>query len=475
MTGSFPRHRFKKHKNLSAKKSTRSSDEPTAAGYELYIQENQRLGNEANSAYESSYKPFNWQKKCYSDNVGDISYRNIPNETDTCIKSLRQLACEKVAHMIINYPEDLTDNILQKTPLTWDGGWKNVWDIVADSGKDSYKMFQRFANAFGQEKKFRCHGKQTYINAFEERQSLTYTSPNSVYSRVDCMNNRLVTSKSNHRIEIIPMLENVGSLVTELNSNQNFKFLTFLDLSASDGTKTWHRQVFLDIMALPSLVALDVSGCRNIDSGILKLWIVAIKSGQWTKLRLLDLSSCTSIINSLTVLELMEVSTDHATGKSGLVYLRMSTPSSSTDFSKESYYLASFWSSRQELIDKSNQSILKFSKNDFSANYGLAKKFIFLRNWFNKTSSNGAPLIVDPEVGANYIKKRYLLQEFVLNSGFKPEAKEMSIIEYFRISWPPRFKRNSTENDSTISSSRLNRRPKIRKNSRSIESTLGFY
>lgn len=474
MTGSFPRHRFKKHRNSSAKKSTRPSDEPTAVGYECYIQENQRLGNEANSAYESSYKPFNWQKKCYSDGVDDISYGNTLKGTNSCIKSLRQLACEKVAHMIINYPEDLTDNILQKTPLTWDGGWKNVWDIVADSGKDSYKMFQRFANAFGQEKKFRCHGKQTYINAFKQKQSSTYTSLNSVHSRVDCMNSRLVTSKSNHRIEIIPMLENVGSLVTELNLHQNFKFLTFLDLSTSDGTKTWHRQVFLDIMALPSLVALDVSGCKNIDTGILKLWIVAIKSGQWTKLRLLDLSGCINITSSLTIIDLMEVSTDHATGKSGLVYLRISTSSFSADFNKQSYYLASFWSSRKELIDKSNEIGLKFSKNDFSANYGLAKKIIFLRNWFNKTSSNGNPLIVDPEVGASYVKKRYLLQEFVLNSGFKPEAKEKSIIEYFRISWPPRFKRSSTENDST-SSSNLNRRPKIRKSSRSIESTLGFY
>jgi hypothetical protein len=440
------------------------------------VKEDQRLGNEANVAYENSYRPFNWQKKIHLDDFDKSIPRNFSNETNYGVKSLRKLACEKLAQMIIDHPEDLTDSILQNSLLTWDGGWKYVWDIVAGSGNDSYWMFQRFANAFGQEKKFRCHGKQTYIKAFEDERSSTPILSNLLQSRLDCMNRRLVSSKSNHRIEIIPKLENVGSLVTELNSNQHFKFLTFLDLSTNHETKTWHRQVFLDIMALPSLVALDVSGCKNIDSGILKLWVVAIKNGQWTNMRLLDLGDCTGITNSRNIIELMEVSTENTKGRSGLIYLKIPILRSFGELKEELRYLAFSWASRYELIEKSKKSGFRFPKHEFSANFGLAKKFIFLRNWFNNMSKNEPQLLVDPEVGASYIRKRYLLQEFVLNSGFKLENSTPTGLEYFRTSWPLKLKRglpNYGYNNNT-SNNRENSRHKIRKDSRTIEKFLGL-
>lgn len=478
MSGNFSRYRLSRYKKSSAKKSTKStqpSDERTANGYEFYIQEDQKLGNEANAAYENSYRPFNWQKKIHLEDFNESTSRNISYETNDGIKTLRQLACEKLAQMIIDHPEDLTDSVLQNSLLTWDGGWKYVWDIVAGSGNDSYWVFQRFANAFGQEKKFRCHGKQTYIKAFDDGRISTSITSNLLQSRLDCMNRRLVSSKSNHRIEIIPRLENVGSLVTELNSNQRFKFLTFLDLSINHEKKTWHRQVFLDIMALPSLMALDVSGSKNIDSGILKLWVVAIKNGQWKNMRLLDLGDCTGIINSSSLIELMEVSTENTKGRSGLIYLKIPNLRSSRELKEQLRFLAFAWASRHELIEKSKQTGLRFPKHEFSANFGLAKKFIFLRNWFNNLSNNEFQLLVDPEVGANYIRKRYLLQEFVLNSGFKLETNTSTGLEYFRTSWPLKLKRSLPSDDyHNISNGRENPRHKIRKDSRTIEKFLGL-
>lgn len=397
----------------------RKDDNP----YQVEEQQHQQLGLEANTGIEGSYKPFAWQRLCHEGCAEDKADHN--NQPGTTVKSLRELAALKLAEMIKEYPDDLTESIMTQSALTWDNGWKNVWDEVACVGSDSYSIFQRFANVFGADRRFRCHGKATYTRIFEN------SSRNPVHwdARTRCLNDRLMI-RTNHRIEYIPGLRNMNSLVSELNERQHFKFLTLLDISVPKAQLMQpERQVFLDIMALPSLVALDVSGCESVDSTVLRCWAVSMKSGQWQNLRLLCLNRCSTITSSAVIM-LMKTSSQSLSQISGLVYIETS------ENIENSLSQVEGWSDRSTLAKSTKNRKPAFPRKSFQASYGLGKKFIFLRNWFKQTSASGdVPLIVDPEGSANYMRNKYLLQEFVVQRGDYGIASDFGN-EYFRVAWP---------------------------------------
>lgn len=421
-------------------------------------QQQQQLGLQANAGIESSCRPFAWQRQCHKDER-IISPLSLPPLQFSQLKTLRELTAHKLAQMIIEYPEDLTETVLKQSMLSWEGGWKYVWDEVAGAGSDSYSMFQRFANVFGNERRFRCHGKQTYADIFgshgKDDSSLTIDNQ---FQRSRCLRDRLVVSRSNHRVEHLPGLRSMGSLVTELNTRQQFKFLTLLDMGVR-GTRSPQpqRQLFLDIMALPSLVALDVSGCEMVDSAVLRCWAVAMKSGQWQNLRILDLSQCSKVSN-LSVFEVMKTSSSSSSsssgtaekGNSGLVYV-MTTTELQDPLQQQ---IESLWRNRASLVAATKDRKPSFPRSNFSLNYGLAKKYLFLRNWYNNVSPAGGHVVVDPEASANYMRKRYLLQEFVFHDGEKPISTSGSnttpqTFEYFRLSWPTESIKSSSSSSSS--------------------------
>lgn len=417
-------------KKASGKRDASKSKE---SEYVDYASIDQQLGLKSNLGIESSYKPYMWQKESHET---DSLYLIVRDQKDG-VQSLRELAAEKLASLVVDNPDDLTDAIIKDSMLSYSAGWKLVWDIVANSGSDSYIMFQRFANNFGQDPKFRCHGKQTYFNVYEDKNNTSFAPSGLNSKRVECMNCRLIFSRPNHRIEYFPNLVNMGSLVMELNSNQHFKFLALLDLSSSkQAVKRWKRQSFLDIMGLPSLVALDVSGCEEVDSSIIKLWTVAIKSGQWQNLRLLDLAGCEGIGNTLVLIDLMKISqmsSSLSKKRSGLVYIRLPqflSHNLSQSLAGDLMAVTDNWVDRKILASKDMKP--RFPMQQFSRNFGLARKYLFLRQWFTRLEQ---PILVDPEVGRNYMKRKFILHEFVLSEGIRQDDA-LSGLEYFRVSWP---------------------------------------
>lgn len=385
------------------------------------VQEEHRLGLEKNSGIESSYKPIAWQKMSHV----KFASESIPTAETTGVRSLRELAALALANMVVSHPDDLTEFVIRQSMVNWASGWKLVWDKIAEAGLDSYSMFQRFANVFANEHGFRCHGKHVYSNVFGGTRGVDHRF---LDKRTICLGDRLIVGKSNHRIELLPGLRNMSSLVLELNNKQQFKFLTLVNLSVSNGQSVQPvRQNFLDIMAIPSLVALDVSGCDSVDSTILQCWALAMKSGQWQNLRILCLNRCTRVSSSV-VHDLMKISSVSLTKAFGLVYIE--TPG---EVYLELDGAADLWTTRSDLSQRTKGQKPRFPHKKFAGGYGLAAKYMFLRTWANHASA----LVVDPEGYANYIRKKYLLQEFIFYYG---DNNNINCIEpaheYFRIAWP---------------------------------------
>lgn len=411
----------KRMKGISRNDDTAHRQHSDSSSLFSLAQEEHRLGLERNSGIESSYKPIAWQKMSHV----KFASESIPTTETTGVRSLRELAALALASIVVSHPDDLTEFVIRQSMVNWAGGWKLVWDKIAEAGLDSYSMFQRFANVFANEHGFRCHGKHVYSNVFGGTRGVDHRF---LDKRTTCLGERLIVGKSNHRIELLPGLRNMSSLAMELNDKQQFKFLTLVNLSVSNGQSVQPlRQSFLDIMAIPSLVALDVSGCDNIDATILQCWALAMKSGQWQNLRILCLNRCARV-TSPAVYDLMKLSSASLAKVSGLVYIETSTEVS-LEFSGPS----DLWTTRNDLSQRTKGQKPRFPHKKFASGYGLAAKYMFLRTWANHASA----LLVDPEGSANYIRKKYLLHEFVFYYG---DNNNITCVEpgneYFRIGWP---------------------------------------
>lgn len=425
-----------------------TSSAPLYQSPEAYEAEQKQLGLQANAGVEGSYKPFNWQHHKYDEGV-EFSATD-PVESKKGVASLKELASIQLGKMIVEYPEDLTENMLKQSMLNWDGGWKYVWDEIARAGSDSYSMFQRFANVFGDDRRFRCHGKQTYAEAFGKSR---------LVGRPRCLSERLQVGKSSHRVEQLPLLQNMKSLVFELNNRQHFKFVTFIDMGIRNLVQHQHeRQAFLDIMALPSLVALEVSGCENVDATVLRCWSLAIKSGQWHSLRLLDVNGCKNV-STQNVTELMKTSKHTPSSVSGLVYIRTSVEPYTNE-------LDGLWSTQNDLVFTTKDQPVSFPKSKLTKMSGLVNKFMFLRALATRAQAMGVePIVVNPEGFSDYVRKQFLFQEFVLHYGEGPGGKtgKSGGFEFFRIAWPdPAEQAGNKRTASEQSNATVKRRQKIK-------------
>ncbi|ANB13983.1 hypothetical protein AWJ20_4936 [Sugiyamaella lignohabitans] len=212
------------------------------------------------------------------------------------VESLRSIAARSVA----SHSRDIRRMLLRNSNVSWELGWKLVWEWIRLMGLDSYPLFTLFLKEFGTKRDFHCHHRQTVPVA-------DITGYRAGSKRDVFLDSRLLPSiNTKHRIEYIPYggVSGVVSLVQSISQyNLSMEIgnnIVLLDLSGLRIPRESLNDMCLSLTSLKSLAGLDVSGCGILESSnILTLWRVAMTSGAWTNLRLLCLGD--SYLNSTTM------------------------------------------------------------------------------------------------------------------------------------------------------------------------------
>lgn len=358
-----------------------------------------------------------WRSICHN-RVMDVegTYR-ILNKNDPNDKGPRSLRYY-TAQALAPYPENIKPAMLEAG--AWKEGWIHVWNGCKRRGEDSYNVFKMFADEFAHEPDFTSHDELTYSGKFLTKLNInSKQNPDlavyAIKSRLETyggvrrfyLKDRLIEDCVRHRFEFLPHDTNIFSISKSLLT-QKFNYITLLDLSG----KHFSRTAYLQIITLPHLVGLDVTGCQ-IDRNILFCWTLAMRNGLWPDLRLLCIGQ--NDINGVTNLLLMCPT---------LSYIESDQSIDMMSDGRE-------WERRHKVYDKiirtygrgniNKADSPKFARNLFPRHFGIGQKYAALKQLYKdlkKYAPNDQtqtdPIIVNPEFGVPYLcsNEPPIIQEF---------------------------------------------------------------
>lgn len=358
-----------------------------------------------------------WRAVCHN-RVMDIEGTfSILSQTD-CKRRGPMSLRYYTAQALSPYPENIKPQILQAG--AWKDGWIHVWNACKKRGEDSYNVFKLFADEFAYEPDFTCHDELTYSGDFLTKFGLQVKNPGDLISYVSksgletyggirryYLRDRLINNVNYHRFEYLPFDTNIYSLSKTLMS-QRFNYITLLDLSGIRHS----RETLLRLITVPRLIGLDVTGCQ-VDTNILFCWMLAIRNGLWSNLRLLcvglnDIPGGSYILLSCPTLTYIEFDQNIDAIHTGRY---------------------SQWERRHKLYDSmvhaygrgniNRADAPHFTRNHFPRHYGIGQKYFSLKTLFSDFSRYAphgrAPIkmIVNPDFAVEYLNNgKCIIQEF---------------------------------------------------------------
>lgn len=392
----------------------------------------------------------------------DISTTTLPEKN---LKSLQFYATDTVLKYFQQSPNEIVSNIFgtqnamttlssPSTPIAWGRLWGELWNMMASQGLDNLRNFQIFAGAFTQDPGFVCHDQFTYDKGKSDISGNLVGGARHVY-----LGKRLVAGKNNHRFDRLPYNINLAKLSESLKG-QTFNHIVLLDLSYSQ----LDRVSYLRLTSLSSLVGLDVTGCANVDDGVLHAWVSVLKnrtplqdsdsvSQAWPNLRMLMLGDNSKygdkVIESLfklcTTITYIEVDQEYVSKFDEAT--RSFLGINNNNFGVSSPQCTNVWAPRRRIFDHIKQAAVQIPtpKHDSNSDaplsavdsfsqyesfrkrgLGLGQKYFALRELFSEMkdcklagSEGSSSVMLDPEldVESHAQGRRYIVQEFEVAPG----------------------------------------------------------
>lgn len=386
-----------------------------------------------------------WQVVCHNramDVEGSLGIMKIINSERKGPMSLRYYATQALAPFVQRMKYRNLETV------AWKDGWVHLWNAALLRGEDSFRVFQMFANTFAHEPNFACHDELTYSGKFLTKRTASYKISGELVQYAEkyrmeayggirryFLKDRLIPDCNYHRIEFLPQHASLVSLSKSLRT-QRFNYVTLLNLSH----KTYSRQILLQVITLPHLVALDATNC-NIDANIMFCWMLAMRNGLLPDLRLLCLG-----LNNISMGSSMIVACPF------LTYVEY-------DHSIDTIYSnCGRWVRRHALYEKivaaygrgniNKPGSPNFVRHHFPKGFGISQKFFALKRLYSELKKYpppnppaAYPFIIQPDFGVPYTSRnRVILQEFnCANKSNSSEDPEENLWRESTTSSPAKF------------------------------------
>lgn len=323
--------------------------------------------------------------------------------------------------------------------VSWKDGWINVWNASKKRGEDSYNIFKMFANEFAHNPDFSCHDELTYSPDLFKTISGASLKPSELdeyakSARLEMyggirryyLKERLMKDCISHRLEYLPHDTSVLSVSKSLIT-QKFNYVTLIDMS---GSRNLPRETFLHLITLPHLIGLDVTDTR-IDANILFCWMLAMRNGLLSDLRMLCVGG-TDIVGGTHILLCCPL----------LTYLEIEQSIDQLPpFNHQ-------WERRLRLYDRLSRIFGRgqinkanaphFTRNHFPRSYGIGQKYQELKTLYEELkryqvaeqANAGYDIIVKPDFGVSYLEnKSCIIQEFEFVHDNSDELNQDPIID----------------------------------------------
>lgn len=151
--------------------------------------------------------------------------------------------------------------------------WLEIWKLILANSKDSFHLFNIFANVFGASPLFQAHSK-----------------PNGNNPRIDTLAKDLAPSFTKHRIDQLFSLVDITSLCRDITKFSN---IVVLDLTNCGQVS---KNDLFSLSNLASLHSLDLSMVSSLDDSILKSWSMVIKMGlKLQNLNVFSINHCPNV------------------------------------------------------------------------------------------------------------------------------------------------------------------------------------